>query len=181
MVTGKFNTQGLLARNLRFFVSLVLLLLLAGLPFAPTFSGLISVAKAAVTPLQITNYVLISKRKASGSQFDYTYQATATNAGTATAFEAKAEAESLNPAIKLKNHNLKFGTVPAGGSVPSRDTFTLRKTETTVFNPADCTGTSSKNSPQAPMQGLTRALPSAVPSTWTAAVPAMTMKTKMSR
>jgi YD repeat-containing protein len=54
-----------------------------------------------------------------------------------TAFDVKAKADSLKPAIKLKNPNLKFGNVPTGGNVPSRDTFTLRKTEATAFNPAD--------------------------------------------
>jgi Putative Ig domain/PKD domain/PASTA domain len=138
MAAKKVVKQVLLAKNWRVLVSLMCLLLMGGLFFVPQLSGLISIAKAATsTTLQVTNYVLISKRKASNSEFDYTYQASATNSGTVTAFDVKAKAESLNPAIKLKNPNLKFGTVPAGDSVPSRDTFTLRKTEATAFNPAD--------------------------------------------
>jgi hypothetical protein len=138
MAAEELIKQVLLAKNGRFLVSIMLLLLLGSLLFVPQFSGLIGIAKAAISPtLHITNYVLISKRKASHNDFDYTYQASAANVGTVTAFDVKAKAESLKPAIKLKNPTLKFGNVPAGSSVPSRDTFTLRKTEATVFNPAD--------------------------------------------
>jgi RHS repeat-associated protein len=138
MVAEKFIKQVLFAKNLRFLVSLIFLLLIGSLLFVPKFSGLMTIARAATAPtLQISNYVLISKRKASNSEYDYTYQASVTNSGTVTAVDVKAKAESLNPAIKLNNPNLKFGTVPAGGSVTSRDTFTLRKTEATVFNPSD--------------------------------------------
>ena len=139
MVVVKLIQQVLSARNDRYVANLIFFSILMGsLLFAPKFSGLIGIAKAAISPtLQVTNYVLISKRKASNSEFDYTYQAKVRNLGTMTAFDVKAKADSLKPAIKLKNPNLKFGTVPAGSSVPSRDTFTLRKAEATVFNPAD--------------------------------------------
>ncbi|MGZ8237201.1 MAG: PKD domain-containing protein, partial [Methylobacter sp.] len=138
MIAEKFVKQGLFKKNWRFLISLIFLLLIGSLLFVPRFSGVIGIARAATAPsLQIGNYTLISKRKAANSQYDFTYQATVSNVGTVTAFDVKAKAESLNPAIKLKNPNLKFGTVPAGGSVSSRDTFTLRKAETTAFNPAD--------------------------------------------
>ena len=138
MVAEKLIKQVLLAKNGRVLAGLVVSLIIAGLLFSPQFSGLVSFARAATaTTLQITDYVLIAKRKASHSEFDYTYQASVKNLGAAAAFDVKAKADSLKPAIKLKNPNLKFGTVPAGGTVPSRDTFTLRKTEATAFNPAD--------------------------------------------
>jgi len=138
MVAEKLIKQVLFAKNSRFLVSLIFLLLISSLLFVPKFSGLMTIARAATAPtLQLSKYVLISKRKANNTQYDYTYQASVTNSGTVTAVDVKAKAESLNPAIKLNNPNLKFGTVPAGGSVTSRDTFTLRKTEATVFNPSD--------------------------------------------
>jgi|CXWL01.1.fsa_nt_gi RHS repeat-associated protein len=133
-----FINQNCLARHGRLFGSLLFLLLIGSLDVDPKFSSVIGIAKAATAPtLQIDNYVLISKRKASNTQYDYTYQARVSNPTTATAYDVKAEADSLNPAIKLQNSNLKFGIVPAGGSLISRDTFTLRKAESTVFNPAD--------------------------------------------
>lgn len=128
-----FIKQICLARHGRLFACLIFLVLIGNLNVEPKFSSIIGTAGAATEPtLQIGNYLLISKRKASNSEFDYTYQASVTNTGAVTALDVKAKAESLNPAIKLKNPNLKFGNVPAGGSVPSRDTFTLRKTEESI-------------------------------------------------
>jgi hypothetical protein len=138
MGAEKFIKQNLLTRRWRLFGILIFLFLLGGLNVVPKLSSVIGIARATTVPtLQIGNYILISNRKASNTQYDYTYQATASNPGTATVYDVKAKAESLNPAIKLKNPNLKFGKIPAGGAVTSRDTFTLRKTESTVFNPAD--------------------------------------------
>ncbi|MBT9098540.1 PASTA domain-containing protein [Methylovulum psychrotolerans] len=117
------------------FVLLCLLGSLIPAPYSPALAS--STNNNAVVALQIGNYVLISKRKASNTLYDYTYQASITNLGTATARNAKAKADSLNPAIKLQNPDLQFGDVPPGKTVASRDTFTLRKADSTVFKPTD--------------------------------------------
>jgi sugar lactone lactonase YvrE len=102
--------------------------------------GLLGIRTAeAATTLSISDYVLISKRKVSQGEFEYAYRAAVTNSGAAAAYDVKAKGESLNPAIKLHDRELKFQNVPAGGSVLSRDTFTVRKAENTVFSPADLT------------------------------------------
>jgi hypothetical protein len=49
MAANKFK-QGLLANNGRFLAGLTLLLLLGSLLFVPQFSGLIGIAKAAISP-----------------------------------------------------------------------------------------------------------------------------------
>lgn len=139
MMTETFKNLYLSAKKWGVIASFLVFLSLIGnwssLPISLDVIG-VAVATPGAT-LKIGDYVLISKRKASKNQYDYAYQATVTNSGTVGSHDVKAKAESLNPAIKLQNPNLKFGDVPAGRSMVSRDTFTLRKTENTVFKPGD--------------------------------------------
>jgi hypothetical protein len=88
-------------------------------------------------PFFMHSYTEIGKKiHVQKNLFDHTYRVTLTNNGTADAFAVDALLTSLDPQVEVLDGNLSFGDIPAGASVVSRDTFTIRLPANVKFDPA---------------------------------------------
>jgi len=93
--------------------------------------------QAATESLTIGTYQLVGSTRVSRTEFDYTYKATLTNAGPEDTPDACATVTSRSAKTKIIEGRLYFGSVLAGMSKQSLDTFTIRQDRTVLFNSAD--------------------------------------------
>ena len=87
-------------------------------------------------PLTVGNYILISSTRVSRTDFIYTYRAIIVNSG----FTTRTPTAILNiatPGVTILDGTLSFGTVPAGTTATSTDTFSLRHDRSSAFSEAD--------------------------------------------
>lgn len=87
--------------------------------------------------LTIGNYTLINKVRAGRTTYDYTFRANITNNGSENAVNVSAILTSLTPTLTIVEGSLVFGNIPAGATVVSNDTFTVRIDRQSPFNAAD--------------------------------------------
>ena len=93
---------------------------------------------AAVQTLTIDpNYILVRTDQITRTQFNFTYRAKITNPGPADFVGVTATLTSRSSRTVVVDGSLTFGTIPAGSTVTSSDTFTIRQDRTFPFNPAD--------------------------------------------
>ena len=83
----------------------------------------------------ICNYVQISAKAVTRTDYDYTYQAKLTNTGQDAA-GATATLTSSSPNTKVIDGSLSFGPVGAGQTVTSTDTFVIRQNRTYPYDPS---------------------------------------------
>ena len=102
-------------------------------------AGFLLLARGASTlGLRIdSSYILVSTDRVSRTEFAYTYRARVINAGSVDMLGVTATLTSHSPKTVVVDGDLTFGTVPAGVTVTSSDTFTIRQDRTVAFNPAD--------------------------------------------
>jgi len=96
-----------------------------------------SLVPAAVTDLTVGNYRLVSSKRVTRTAFEYTYRANVTNAGAVDVLNVTASLTSRAASTVVIEGNLTFGDVPAGHTVTSSDTFTIRQDRRVAFKPAD--------------------------------------------
>lgn len=85
--------------------------------------------------LTIDNYVLVNKTRTGRTIYDYTYQASITNNGN-DAHNVTATLTSNIQETVIIDGNINFGSVPAGVTISSTDTFTIRQDRLAQFNPS---------------------------------------------
>ena len=89
-------------------------------------------------PLKISSYTLQSVNSVGGASFDFIYKAKLSNNTTSVAVAVTA---ILRPPKKNKftiiDGNLSFGDVPAMGTIPSSDTFTIRRNKRKAISKDD--------------------------------------------
>ena len=80
---------------------------------------------AAVQTLTIDpNYILVRTDQITRMQFNFTYRAKITNPGPADFINVTATLTSRSSRTVVVDGSLTFGTIPAGSTVTSNDTFT---------------------------------------------------------
>ncbi|MCZ6680015.1 MAG: DUF6531 domain-containing protein, partial [Candidatus Poribacteria bacterium] len=84
--------------------------------------------------LTIANYHLVMGERVGRTTFNYTYRATVTNAG-ADAQNVTAIVTSTSSDTVVVEGLLTFGSVPAGSTIQSIDTFTIRHDRQVLFAP----------------------------------------------
>lgn len=89
-------------------------------------------ATAAAT---VTNINLVSSTRSGRTTFDYTYTIAVQN-GTPALGQAQATVTSNAAATQVIKGAVTLGTLAAGATVASTDTFTIRQDRTVPFNPA---------------------------------------------
>jgi len=108
--------------------------------FGFLFASLITILNpsyAQSASLTVTNYSLVSKVRVGRTAYDYTFNAIITNNGTADVKNVTATLTTLVSTTTVIDGSLSFGDVPAGASVPSSDTFTVRINRVYPFNESD--------------------------------------------
>ena len=83
--------------------------------------------------LEINNYILITIKRVSRVEYDYTYKADITNRGAA-AENVSATLSCSSPYTNVIDDSLSFGDVPTGASIESDDTFTIRQNRLYSFD-----------------------------------------------
>ena len=96
-----------------------------------------SLAPEETDNLVVGNYVLISKVRSGETSFDYTFKASISNIGEKDAKNATATLTSNVSSTVIIHGELTFGDVPAGETVASSDTFTVRIDRSIEFNQDD--------------------------------------------
>lgn len=79
---------------------------------------------------------VVSEQRINRTIFEYVMRASLTNGGSATARNAVATVTSTSPRTTIVQNTLRFGDVPANGTSPSQDTFTIRHDRTVPFDAA---------------------------------------------
>src|SRR5437879_5948391 len=116
--------------NRRWVAMLGIVLLVSVLPLLP--------GSATVQDLTLdTNYILVNSQRVSRTEFIHTYRANVTNHGSVDMLGVTATLTSLSAHTVVVDGVLSFGDVPAGSTVPSSDTFTIRQDRSFPFRPAD--------------------------------------------
>lgn len=90
----------------------------------------------AASELAIGDYQLVSSKRISRTEFEYTYKASIFNTSQ-VAQEAAAKLNLNIPGVKILDGDLKFGFVPEGSSATSYDTFTIQHDRTIALNVSD--------------------------------------------
>jgi hypothetical protein len=85
-------------------------------------------------PVVDHNYELVSSTRAGRTDYDYTYKAKIINNNT-NLLNVAATVSSSSPNTKIIDGNVHFGNLPAGASLTSADTFTIRQNRSFVFDP----------------------------------------------
>jgi hypothetical protein len=100
-------------------------------------SASVSASALPFLPLQgsIGNYQLASQQSVASGFTIYTYTAQLTNSG-ASATSVSANASSSDPNTVVTNSLLEFGSVAAGATVTSLNTFSIQLPSTVTFNPS---------------------------------------------
>ena len=108
---------------------------------------------AEVQNLTIGNHTLVSQRRVDRTNFEYTYRANVVNSGARAAQGVTASLTSLSVNTVVVDGQVTFGDVPAGATVQSTDTFTIRQNRLYPFNPGDLVwqiaGTPANSAPTA--------------------------------
>jgi hypothetical protein len=129
-----------------------LLLLGVGLG-AVAWALLVGGTTAQTLTIDNTTLSLVSSTRVSLTLFDLTYRATVTNTGTKNMAGVAATLTSLSPHTVVRQGSLTFGNVPAGHSVISANTFTIRQDRSFTFHLQDLvwqiTGTVGNSPPVA--------------------------------
>jgi len=84
--------------------------------------------------MTIGNYVLVSKVRSGRTTFDYTYNASITNNGAIDVKDVTASLTSLVSSTAVISGSLSFGDVPAGSTLASNNTFTVRIDRSLIFD-----------------------------------------------
>lgn len=82
------------------------------------------------------NYQLVSKTRASRTEYDYTFKATATNTGEDVEVNVSATLTSSSDFTTVIDGDINFGNVAAESSVTGDDTFTIRQNRSYPFDPS---------------------------------------------
>lgn len=85
--------------------------------------------------LHICNYTLVDKQRYGRLDYDYRFRVQLTNVG-GTVSGAVAILGSTNPVTTVVDGQVSFGSVGAGATVLSNDTFTIRQNRSYPFDPA---------------------------------------------
>lgn len=85
--------------------------------------------------LQVCNYVLVRTTRAGRVDYDYTFRVDLTNTGAAFS-NVSATVASLDANTRVIDATVTFGSVDAGATVVSTDTFTIRQNRQYAFDPA---------------------------------------------
>ena len=117
----------------RFFYISVLLLIGILLPTGICFSGTSTGQNLVIDQ----NYQLINKHRVSRTVYEYTYKADLTNSGTDDVQNVTATVTSTDPHTTVVDGDLDFGDVPAGATVTSTDTFSIRQNRRYPLNWSD--------------------------------------------
>jgi len=96
---------------------------------------LVLCATPAIADLVMGSPSLVSKQRVGRTLFDYTYQIDLTNTGPSAAQAASATVNSTAPGATVTENTLTFGSIAAGATVTSSDTFTIRQNRATTFDP----------------------------------------------
>lgn len=88
----------------------------------------------------VTNISLVSSTRVGRTTFDYTYTVAVQN-GTPALSQAQATVTSSAAATQVVKGTVSLGTLAAGATTVSTDTFTIRQDRTVPFNPAALTWT----------------------------------------
>lgn len=88
----------------------------------------------------VTNISLVSSTRVGRTTFDYTYTIAVQN-GTPALNQAQATVTSSSAATQVIKGAVSLGTLAAGATTASSDTFTIRQDRTVPFNPAALTWT----------------------------------------
>ena len=116
---------------------------LAALCFAVAASS--TLAQAQLTAVNLT---LVSYSRISLTQFQYTYNISAHSGGPAYSGVTAVVTSTSSHTVVVDGY-LTFGNVPAGGTVVSTKTFSIRQDRTVAFDPTTLTYTfSSTSTPQ---------------------------------
>jgi pimeloyl-ACP methyl ester carboxylesterase len=86
---------------------------------------LLAVCGTAAADLVVGNYTLVSSKRLTRTDYEYTYRAQVTNTG-AEAKNVMAQVSSSSPNTTVVEAYLEFGNVAAGAAVTSSDTFIIR-------------------------------------------------------
>ena len=86
--------------------------------------------------LEVGNFSLISKKRVSRVAYNYTYKADMTNSGQDVQ-NAQATLSSNSPHTVVVDGAVDFGDIPAGSTVTSTDTFTIRQDRRYPFSWSD--------------------------------------------
>ena len=86
----------------------------------------VSSAAAGTENLTVGNYILVEKERVGRSVYDYTFRADITNGNTYDIRNVSAALKDKAVSTEVPDGTLSFGDVPAGGTVTSTDTFTVR-------------------------------------------------------
>lgn len=81
----------------------------------------------------VGSYQLVGSSQVTRTISEYTYKASLTNPGSTGIVSATAVVSSKVTTTTIQKGNLNFGAVPAGGSVVSSDTFTIRQDRMVLF------------------------------------------------
>jgi hypothetical protein len=87
------------------------------------------VSQCANAEIRVTARTLINSTRVNLTEYDYTYLVTVQNLGAA-ATHLTAVVTSFAPATKVQAGNLTFPDIPAGATVNSRNTYTVRQDRT---------------------------------------------------
>ena len=82
----------------------------------------------------VGNYELVSSSRVSRTVYTYTYRASVTNTYAMDITNVKGHVVSSSPNVVVTDGDLTFGYVPSQGTVPSQDTFTIRRDVTLPFD-----------------------------------------------
>lgn len=101
--------------------------------------GLLLVASSTAqvaTDVFVVERILVSSTRVTRDLTDFTYRIRVVNQGGALA-GATAFVSSLSPNTVIRDNEVRLGDLPAGSTVTSTDTFTLRQNRLVPFQPAD--------------------------------------------
>jgi hypothetical protein len=93
--------------------------------------------RATVSDLTVSTYTLVSSKRVTRTEFEYIYRANVTNSGAVDMLGVTATLTSKSVKTAVVDGSVTFGDVPAGKTVTSSDTFTIRQDRSVPFNPAD--------------------------------------------
>ena len=91
---------------------------------------------SAAAQLTIGNYSLVNVERVTRTDFNYTYRAETTNSGPDDLAGVSALLTSRSPNTIVVEGELIIGNVPAGSTISSTDTFTIRQNRNFPFDPS---------------------------------------------
>ena len=119
-------------KTLRYTAVLLTLAALFGLFTLPVFSAA-SGYDSGSQHLGISGYTVVQMARVGAADFDYTVKARATNNG-GDVDDVNAVLVGMQPGVTAIDATVSFGNIPAGTTVESTDTFTVRVNRTAAFD-----------------------------------------------